>query len=50
MTSIQARIRCHESLALAARRTKRVEFEYDRGGALQYLAAWRAPGQDLRAL
>jgi len=39
-TSIQARIRCHESLALAPRRERRVEFEYERGGALQYLAAW----------
>ena len=39
-TSIQARIRCHESLASAPRRERRVEFEYDRGGALQYLAAW----------
>jgi hypothetical protein len=39
-TSIQARIRCQESLAPAPRRERRVEFEYDRGGALQYLAAW----------
>ena len=39
-TSIQARIRCHESLASAPRRSRRVEFEYERGGALQYLAAW----------
>jgi hypothetical protein len=39
-TSIQARIRCHGSLALAPRRERRVEFEYDRGRALQYLAAW----------
>jgi hypothetical protein len=39
-TSIQARIRCHESLCAAPRRSRRVEFEYDRGGALQYLAAW----------
>src|SRR2546423_460790 len=39
-TSIQARIRCHESLGPAARRRRRVEAEYERGGALQYLAAW----------
>ena len=39
-TSIQARLRCHPSLAPAPGRPRRVEFEYDRGGALQYLAAW----------
>ena len=39
-TSIQARIRCHPSLGPAPGRHRRVEFEYDRGGALQYLAAW----------
>jgi hypothetical protein len=39
-TSIQARVRCHESLGPASRRAMRVEHEYDRGGALQYLAAW----------
>jgi hypothetical protein len=39
-TSIQARLRCHASLAPAPGRPRRVEFEYDRGGALQYLAAW----------
>lgn len=39
-TSIQARVRCHETLAAAAGRQKRVEFEYERGGAVQYLAAW----------
>jgi hypothetical protein len=39
-TSIQARIRCHPSLGPATGRHRRVEFEYDRGGALQYLAAW----------
>ena len=39
-TSIQARIRCHPSLPPAAGRVMRVEHEYDRGGALQYLAAW----------
>ena len=39
-TSIQARRRCHPSLAPSPGRPLRVEFEYDRGGALQYLAAW----------
>ncbi|MGI8657222.1 MAG: transposase [Candidatus Limnocylindria bacterium] len=39
-TSIQARIRCHPTLPPAAGRPMRVEHEYDRGGALQYLAAW----------
>lgn len=39
-TSIQARQRCHASLAPACGRELRVEHEYDRGGALAYLAAW----------
>lgn len=39
-TSIQARLRCHPSLSPAPGRPRRVEHEYDRGGALQYLAAW----------
>ena len=39
-TSIQARIRCHPALAPAPGRPLRIEHEYDRGGALQYLAAW----------
>jgi hypothetical protein len=39
-TSIQARLRCHPGLGPAPGRPRRVEFEYDRGGALQYLAAW----------
>lgn len=39
-TSLQARIRCQPTLPPAARRAMRVEHEYDRGGALQYLAAW----------
>jgi hypothetical protein len=39
-TSIQARIRCHPSTDPAPRRPRRVEHEYGRGGALQYLAAW----------
>jgi hypothetical protein len=39
-TSIQARIRCHPSLPPAPGRPARMENEYKRGGALQYLAAW----------
>ena len=39
-TSIQARIRRHLSLPAAPGRGPRTEFEYTRGGALQYLAAW----------
>lgn len=39
-TSIPARVRRHGSLPPAPRRPQRVEFEYRRGGALQYLAAW----------
>jgi len=39
-TSIQARVRCHESLAPAPARDLRLEAEYESGGALQYLAAW----------
>lgn len=37
--SIQARCRCHPTLPPSAARTMRVEHEYDRGGALTYLAA-----------
>jgi DDE superfamily endonuclease len=39
-TSIQARCRCHPTLPPAAARVMRVEHEYERGGALAYLAAW----------
>lgn len=39
-TSIQARIRIHETLPPGPGRARRVEAEYERGGALQYLAAW----------
>jgi len=39
-TSIQARCRCHPSLPPAMARMTRVEHEYERGGALAYLAAW----------
>jgi hypothetical protein len=37
-TSIQARCRCHPSLASGVARMMRVNHEYDRGGALAYLA------------
>jgi len=39
-TSIQARLRCSPSLPPAPGRAQRIEYEYARGGALQYLAAW----------
>ena len=39
-TSIQARRRCHPTLAPSAARTMRVNHEYQRGGALAYLAAY----------
>ncbi len=39
-TSIQARCRCHPTLPAAARRVMRVEHEYERKGALAYMAAW----------
>jgi transposase len=39
-TSIQARCRCHPTLPPGQARVMRVEHEYDRGGALAYLAAW----------
>jgi len=39
-TSIQARIRIHPSLGPGPGRAARIEFEYERGGALQYLATW----------
>jgi hypothetical protein len=39
-TSIQARCRCHPTLPPAPGRAMRVEHEYQRGGALAYLAAW----------
>ena len=39
-TSIQARCRCHPTLPPGMARTMRVEHEYERGGALAYLAAW----------
>lgn len=39
-TSIQARCRCHPTLAPGKARMMRVEHEYHRGGALAYLAAY----------
>jgi DDE superfamily endonuclease len=39
-TSIQARRRCHTETAPRSRRRRRIEPEYKRMGALQYLAAW----------
>jgi hypothetical protein len=39
-TSIQARRRCHEEMPPEPKQTRRIEPEYDRMGALQYLAAW----------
>jgi hypothetical protein len=39
-TSIQARCRCHATLPPGAARVMRVEHEYERRGALAYLAAW----------
>jgi hypothetical protein len=39
-TSIQARSRIHPSLGPGPGRAARIESEYERGGALQYLAAW----------
>lgn len=39
-TSIQARCRCHPTLRPGVARMMRVNHDYDRGGALAYLAAW----------
>ena len=39
-TSIQARRRCHPALPPAPGRAAYIENEYERKGALQYLAAW----------
>ena len=39
-TSIQARCRCHPTLAAGQARAMRVEHDYRRGGALPYMAAW----------
>ncbi len=39
-TSIQARSRCHRTLPVTTGAPMRVEHEYERKGALAYLAAW----------
>ncbi len=39
-TSIQARLRLHPTVPPQPHQVMRVEFEYERGGALAYLAAW----------
>jgi hypothetical protein len=39
-TSIQARRRSHEEMPPESKQTRRIEAEYERNGALQYLAAW----------
>jgi hypothetical protein len=39
-TSIQARLRLHPTVPPRPHQAMRVEFEYERGGALAYLAAW----------
>jgi len=39
-TSIQARLRLHPTQPPQPGQSMRVEFEYERGGALAYLAAW----------
>ncbi len=39
-TSIQARGRCHEEMPPEPEQARRIEAEYKRNGALQYLAAW----------
>lgn len=39
-TSIQARKRIHSGKAPSPKQIRRVEFEYERGGALTYMAAW----------
>ena len=39
-TSIQARGRRHEEMPPEPQQTRRIESEYERNGALQYLAAW----------
>jgi hypothetical protein len=39
-TSIQARGRCHEEMPPEPGQARRIETEYERNGAVQYLAAW----------
>ncbi|MFB6807240.1 IS630 family transposase [Streptomyces sp. NPDC056387] len=45
-TSVQARCRCHPTLAPGRARAMRVNHEYGRGGALSYLAALRRPPRE----
>jgi len=47
--SIQARCRCHPTLPPGRTRVMRVEHEYERGGALAYLAAWDVTGRGCSA-
>ena len=39
-TSVQARIRCHPTVAANSGHPMLVEHEYDRGGSLAYIVAW----------
>ncbi len=39
-TSIQARIRCHPTVAANSGHPMLLEHEYERGGSLAYIAAW----------
>ena len=39
-TSIQCRQRIHQSIPVRSGQPRRVEFEYERGGAVAYMAAW----------
>src|SRR3954454_10797208 len=39
-TRIQARSSCHDEMPPAPKHSRRIEAEYERNGALQYLAAW----------
>lgn len=39
-TSIQARVRCHPTVAANSRHPMLVEHEYERAGSLAYIAAW----------
>jgi hypothetical protein len=39
-TSIQARIRCHRSIAATARHPMLIGYEYERSAAIQLPAAW----------
>jgi hypothetical protein len=43
-TSIQARVRIHPTQPVQGHQSMRVEHEYERGGALAYMAAWDVKG------